>query len=170
MYAVVGCSECGNYWLVADPDEQSSAQCGRCGTRHDTDRLKRFHETDTRSEAAQARAAILAKKRGDSDAFADVPHVADLEDTEPDAVNDDRYLAERGVDPDAASAAGDVSPDRSRSRDEIVRDAVRDRETREEILSYATDHGVPREAASDLLEKLVRRGEATRAGGSYRLL
>lgn len=171
MYAVVGCSACGNYWLLGEPDEQESAQCGRCGKTHRVDRLKRFHETTDRAEAAEARAALLAADSGDSEAFTEVDHVAELESaTETDAVSDDRYLAERGVDPDAAREAGDVSRDRSRSRDDIVRDAVRDHDREDAILDYATDHGVPREAARDLLDRLVRRGEATRAGGDYRLL
>jgi hypothetical protein len=54
----------------------------------------------------------------------------------------------------------------------VVRAAVRegDRPTEAEVVDYATDRGVPAEAARDLLAELVRRGEATEHRGRYRLL
>ena len=173
MYAVVGCSNCGALWLVSDPDSSKTAQCQRCGKTHQTRKLKRFFASDDRNVAREARAALLAKKHGDADAFADVDHVADLEaQLDESGIDDAEYLAGVGLDPDRVAAAGDVSGGSSRSRDKIVRAAVEqaDRPTEDDILAYAVDHGVPADAARTLLEKLRQHGEVSESGGRYRLL
>ncbi|MEF8780226.1 MAG: DUF5817 domain-containing protein [Haloferacaceae archaeon] len=178
MYAAVGCNECGNLWLVSDPDAQESATCSRCGKRHRTAKLKRFYTDEDREAARQARAALLADKRDDSEAFADVAHVADLERQLEDAGVDDReYLEESGLDADEVESAGEnaaVGAGRSpaRSREAVVRDAVETvaEPTEPEIVAYATDRGVPEDAAGKILRRLVRSGEASESGGRYRLL
>lgn len=167
MYAVVGCSNCGGYWLVADPDEQSSAQCGRCGKRHSMDRLKRFHTADTRAEAAAARSRLLA---GEQEVSEDAEQAAFTDVSGGEVVDDDEYLEAHGIDSEAVSEAGDVSSGGSRSRTEVLRDAVRAADEREAILDRAAADGLDRETAADLLDRLVRRGEATESGGRYRLL
>ncbi len=176
MYAVVGCTDCANVWLVHDLRSNETANCPRCGRTHQTAKLNAFYTSEDREEAREARAALLARKRGESEAFAKVAHVADLERAVEDAGIDDReYLEASGLDADAvfeagATATGGGSP--SRSRDEIVRDAVRETEepTEAAIVAYATDHGVPKKAARDLLMKLTRRGELSESGGRYRVL
>ncbi|PSQ06152.1 replication protein H [Halobacteriales archaeon QS_6_71_20] len=174
MYTVVGCGSCGTYWLLSDPDDQESATCARCGTRHRTDRLKRFYESAERAAAAEARAKLLADKRDETAAFERAGSVADLErevEAFDGAVDDREYLERSGVDPDAVAAAGADDGGGSRSREEIVRDALRaGNATEEAIVGYATDRGVPTEAARDLLDRLTRRGEATESRGQYRLL
>jgi len=172
MYAVVGCTECGGYWLLADPDEQDAANCPTCGRTHQTAKLNRFYTSDDRQAAVEIRSRLLAEKRGETEQFEQVADAAELERAveEGTGVDDREYLDRSGVDPDAVGEAGDVSGGGSRSRDEIVRAAVAERDDREAVLSYATDHGVPREAATDLLDRLLRRGEATAAGGEIRLL
>ncbi len=176
MYAVVGCSECGNVWLLRDPGTSDTAQCSRCGRTHRTAKLKRFVESDDRAEAREARAAMLARKRGEDDAFADVAHVAELERAVEESGIDDRaYLEASGVDADAAFEAGKRAAERdadTRSRTEIVRDAVRkaDEPTEAAIVGYATDHGVPADAAREALTKLTRRGELSESRGRYRVL
>jgi len=53
----------------------------------------------------------------------------------------------------------------------VVRDALREgNATEAAVVGYATDHGVPAEAARDILDRLTRRGEATESRGEYRLL
>jgi hypothetical protein len=175
MYAVVGCNNCSMLWLVSDPQTATTATCPRCQKTHQTKKLNRFFESDDRTAAQQARSALLAKKQGQSEAFADVDHVADLEAQTDEPVVDDReYLEASGIDADAAAAAGDPSAGGSKSRDEILREAVReagdDRPTEAEIVSYAEKRGVPAEKAAELLIKLCRRGEASESGGRYRLL
>ncbi|MFC6788006.1 DUF5817 domain-containing protein [Halobaculum halobium] len=174
MYAVVGCHSCGTYWLVADPRDQDSATCPRCDTRHRTDRLKRFYESEDRAAAAEARAKLLADKQGQSAAFERAGTVAELEREleESEAVVDDReYLERAGLDADEVAAAGADDAGESRSRDEVVRDAFREgTATEADIVAYATDHGVPAEAARDILDRLTRRGEASESRGEYRLL
>ncbi|GAA0523157.1 hypothetical protein SAMN04488066_105196 [Halorubrum aquaticum] len=176
MYAVVGCNRCGNLWLVRDPRSSETARCSRCETTHRTAKLKRLFESDDREAAREARAALLAEKRGDGEAFADVGHVSELERAVEDAGIDDReYLEASGLDADAVFDAGsraEGSAGSTRSREEVVRDGVDEaaEPTEERIVAYATDHGVPAEAARDLLEKLTRRGELSESQGRYRTL
>lgn len=174
MYAVVGCGDCGTYWLLSDPDDQDSATCPRCRTSHRTRKLRRFFESDDQSAAVQARAKLLAEKHGHADAFDDAGTAVDHERAVEEAgrmVDDREYLEASGLDADEVDAAGDVSGGSSRSRDEIVRDSLREGYVTESaVVEYATDHGVPAEAARDLLERLHRRGEVSESGGEYRLL
>ena len=176
MYAVVGCNECATMWLLRDPRTNETAQCPRCSKTHRTSRLKRFYESEDREAAREARAALLAEKHGDDDAFADVDHVADLERAVEDAGIDDReYLERSGVDADATFEAGSRATggeSNSRTRADILRDAVRDTDEPEEadIVEYATDHGVPEDAARELLAKLTRRGELSESQGRYRVV
>jgi hypothetical protein len=176
MYAVVGCSDCGAVWLLSDPGESDSATCPRCETRHRTRKLRRFAETGDREEARQLRAAMLARKRGESEAFAEVDHAAELADRAEDAGVDDReYLERSGVDPDAVEAAGEAArrgESGSRSRREVVLDGVEAaaEPTEEAVVAYASERGVPPDAARELLAKLTRRGTLSESRGRYRRL
>jgi hypothetical protein len=176
MYAVVGCNQCGNIWLLSDPEDADTAQCSRCGKRHQVRKLRRFHETDDREAARQARAAMLAQKGDASEAFANLDSVAKMEDQlESVGVGDDEFLAGSGLDPDAIAEAADAATagaSGSRSREEIVRAGVRKMEesTAEAVVSYAVEHGVPEDAARDLLDRLRRHGEVVERDGELRSL
>lgn len=175
MYAVVGCSDCDHLWLLSDPRAAESATCPRCGRTHRTKKLRRLAEDENREAARQARAALLAKRGGNSEAFAETAHVADMErDIDDSGVDDREYLEGSGLDPDAVAAAGEraSSGSTSRSRDEIVRDALRDHDapTADAVAAYAESHGVPGEKARELLETLVRRGAVSESNGTYRLV
>ncbi|MFQ3474757.1 replication protein H [Halonotius sp. F2-221B] len=176
MYAVVGCTNCSMLWLLSDPDSADSATCPRCERTHQTSKLKRLFESEDRSAAREARSALLAKKQGDSETFADVAHVSELEQQADEAGIDDReYLEESGIDADSVAAASETTRETAGSHDEIVREAVREagddgRPTEGEIVDYATDRGVPEEKTSKLLEKLCRAGDASESRGRYRLL
>ena len=175
MYAVVGCSECEHLWLLSDPRTAETATCPRCGRTHRTKNLRRLAEDEDREAARQARSALLAKRGGDSEAFAETAHVAEMErELDDSGVNDREYLAGSGVDPDTVAAAGDRATGRtgSRSRDEVVRDAIREHDspTADDVEAYAESHGVPGEKAQELLETLVRRGEVSESSGVYRLV
>jgi hypothetical protein len=87
-------------------------------------------------------------------------------------VSDDEYLSGVGVDPDSVANAAQSDDGTQQSRPEIVRSAIssQDTPTEENIISYATDRGVPADAARALLEKLIRQGDLTESGGTYRLL
>jgi hypothetical protein len=174
MYAVVGCTDCGGLWLLADPDAAETATCPTCGTRHRTARLKRLFTAEERAAAREARAAMLAERADATDAFESTPSVAEMEAETDDPVVDDReYLDGSGVDADAVAEAGERS---SRSggggRPAVVREALRRLDDPDEaaVVAYAADRGVPADATRDLLDRLVRRGEATEAGDGYRLL
>ncbi|AZH24436.1 DUF5817 domain-containing protein [Haloplanus aerogenes] len=175
MYAVVGCNDCHALWLLEDPDAAETATCPRCQRRHRTAKLKRLFTADDRDTAREARAAMLADAADATDAFDSTPSVAEMEvDTDAAVVDDDEYLDAAGIDADEVAAAGERSTAGrgSRSRPDIVRDALRtlDAPDEDDVVAYASEHGVPEDAAVDLLDRLVRRGEVTEHGGTYRLL
>lgn len=173
MYAVVGCRACGALWVLSDPGDSETAGCPRCRKRHRIDRLRRFYESEDREAAREARAAMLADRADASEAFAETPSVAELEGrTDETAVSDREYLERSGIDADEVDAAGEGRERTTRSRPEIVRDAIRrgDSPTESDVVEYATDHGVPPDAARDLLDRLVRRGDVSESRGTYRLL
>lgn len=175
MYAVVGCNDCGNFWLLSDPDAAETARCSRCGKRHRTRKLKRFFESRRREEARQARAAMLADKRGEREAFRDLDSVGEMERRLDEAGIDDRtYLEASGLDADAVAEAGEQATESggTQSRSETLRAALRDLDepTEEHIREYCEERGVPADYVGDALSKLVRAGEVTEQGGTYRLL
>jgi hypothetical protein len=173
MYAVVGCGDCRALWVLDDPQAAETATCPRCRTRHRTDSLRRFAEFEAREAAREARAAMLADRADQTDAFETTPSVAEMEsETATPVVDDAAYLEEKGVDPDAvADAAGDDAGGPT-SRPEVVRAALRvlDSPTEGDVVAYAAERGVPEDAARELLERLVRRGDATERDGTYRPL
>ncbi|WP_276252609.1 DUF5817 domain-containing protein [Halomontanus rarus] len=174
MYAVVGCSECSNLWLVEGRAETS--QCPRCGSRRKYEKRKKFVETDDRDHAREVRASMLANRQGHGDAFAELESVSDLESrVEDGVVSDDEYLEASGLDVDDIEAAGDRDPRQpasSGSRKEIVESALEDleRPTEAEVIEYAGERGVPAEYVQSALEKLVRRGAVSESRGRYRSL
>lgn len=173
MYAVVGCRDCGAYWIVAGRPE--TTQCRRCGARRRFEQLHRFAETDDEDAAREARARLLAERSSGVETVANLDSFAAMDDRvrEP-AVSDEAYLTGVGVDADAVAAAGERATARrnSQSRREIVVAAVRALEdpTVDAIVAYARERGVATDDAREVLERLTRRGAATRSGDWYRLL
>ncbi|WP_338741272.1 DUF5817 domain-containing protein [Haloplanus salilacus] len=177
MYAVVGCADCGGLWLLSNPDSAETATCPTCGTRHRTARLKRLFTAEDREIAREARATMLAERADATDAFESTPSVAESERAADDPIVDDReYLDASGVDAGEVAEAGERTSrgagSGSGSRPEIVREAIERLDDPDEaaVVGYATERGVPADAATDLLDRLVRGGEATESGGTYRLL
>jgi predicted nucleic acid-binding Zn-ribbon protein len=178
MYAVVGCTDCEHLWLLKDARAAETATCPRCGRTHQTKKLRRFVEEDDREAARQARAALLAKQGGNSAAFAETAHVAEMErELDDSGVDDAEYLEESGLDADEVEAAGERASQgthagSSGSQIDVVRDALRecDAPTADDVAAYADERGVPGENARELLTKLTRRGEASESRGTYRLL
>lgn len=173
MYAVVGCGECEALWVVEGRPRTTG--CPRCGKRHRFDRLRRLAETEDEDAARQARSALLAERGGHGDA--DVGTFDELGDAiDEAAVPDEEYLGRSGIDVEAVEAAGEratgARESGRRARPAVVRDAIRAMEapTEDDVVDYATDRGVPAEAARALLGKLVDAGEASEDGGRYRLL
>ena len=170
MYAVVGCSSCGAFWILKG--RQETATCPRCGTRHQYRKLKRFVETDDPDHAREARAALLADRGEYRDAFDEVAPFAELEAAADESVVDDEeYLEGRGVDAEEVAAAGE-SETPSRTRKETVLAAIRDLDdpTEEAIVEYAAARDVPEGYVERALEKLARAGEISEHRGRYRVL
>lgn len=172
MYAVVGCTDCSSLWVIETGGETTS--CPRCGSRHRTEKLRHFAEAEDADAAREARAAIVANRRGEGDA---APSFGDLEAAiDGDAVDDETRLEAAGIDPErvaeagerAASGRGSSSP----SRREAVLSAFdrHDEPSADQIRAVAGEHDVPREYVDRLLEKLERAGEVTDTGDGYRRL
>ncbi|WP_254763001.1 DUF5817 domain-containing protein [Natrinema marinum] len=174
MYAVVGCSDCSNLWIIEGQSE--TTQCPRCGARKAYEKRKKFVETDDAAHARDVRASMLANRQGEGEAFAKLDSFAALEDDVADGVVDDaEYLAESGLDVEEVDAAGDRDPrgpSRSGSKKEIVKGALEalDEPTEDEIVDYTGERGVSAEYVRDALEKLTRRGVVSESRGRYRLL
>lgn len=174
MYAVVGCNECDALWVVEGRPESTS--CPRCEKRHRFGKLKKFYESEHADEAREARSRLFATRSGNHEAVEDFPDFETLgRDAERAGVDEDEYLEASGVDTAEVAAAGERAErgqNRSRSRREIVLDALReqDRPTAEEVEAYATDAGVPADYVEKALGKLSQAGEVSESGGRYRLL
>ena len=82
-FAVVGCAECAEHWVIEDIVGVRAAnqrECPRCRTRHSDDQLHRRARAETWEDAVEKRSALLATKRDAEDEFTDVNHYGDLED------------------------------------------------------------------------------------------
>ncbi|ELZ07576.1 DUF5817 domain-containing protein [Natrialba aegyptia] len=174
MYAVVGCSECSNLWIIEGRSE--TTQCPRCGTRRAYEKRKKFVETDDANHAREVRASMLATRQGQGEAFAELDSFDALEDDVAGGVVDDaEYIEQAGLDAAEVEAAGDRDPrgsSRSGSKKEIVERALAEleRPTEDDIISFAGEHGVSPEFTRDALEKLARQGTVSESRGRYRLL
>ena len=174
MYAVVGCGECSTLWILEGRPETTT--CPTCGKRRKFSDRRRFVETDDVEHARRARAAMLAARQDDTDAFDAVPADDEIESAIADGVIDETaYLEASGLDVDEIESAGERVQGAgagSGSRRSIVESAVDavEEPTEEAIVAYATERGVPRSAARSILEKLRRSGAVTRRDGTYRSL
>jgi hypothetical protein len=170
MYAVVGCSDCEMLWIVEGRPERT--ECPRCGASRNHEARRKFVRTDDEDHAREVRASMLAARSDQSEAFAELDSFAALEaQVESAGIDDETYLAESGIDPEAVEAAGDRDTGRQ-SREQIVRGAVRDLDepTAEAVRSYASERGVPADYTDRALEKLEQAGELLERDGVLRLL
>jgi len=169
VYSVVGCPDCGALKVVEDRPDTTS--CPRCGRRTTFEKLRRFYQGGDAETAREVRSRLL-QERGDADV--DVEEFAAMEeDAMAAGMSDEEFLAASGLDPEAVAAAGERADSAgSRSRREVVMDALReqDRPTREAVCEYAAEHGVDRDYAEGVLDRLRRRGEVSESGGRLRLL
>lgn len=168
MYSVVGCPDCGALKIVEGRPDTTG--CPRCGRRTEFGKLRRFYRGGDAETAREVRSRLL-QERGDGDA--DVGEFAATEDEAMAAgMSDEEFLSASGLDPDEVAAAGERTAPGSRSRREVVMDALRehDRPTREQVRSYAAEHGVDPDYAEEALARLRRAGEVSESGGRFRLL
>jgi len=161
MYAVVGCNECAAMWLLMDPQTSDSARCPRCGKTHQTTKLKRFFESEGPRGGPRGAAALLAKKRDESAAFAELDHVSELERAVDESGIDDReYLEASGIDADAVDEAGARAGGASRTRGVGVRSSAtrwRPSTSRPRRTSWRTRATtVSPETAREILTRLAR--------------
>jgi predicted transcriptional regulator len=174
MYSVVGCSNCDALWVVDGRPESTS--CPRCEKRHRFGKLKKFHQTPDATEAREARSRLFATRSDNLEALDHLEDFTTLGRLAEDAgVDEEEYLEMSGVDTSEVAAAGDRAErgqSRSRSRRQIVLDALRQQEspTIEEVHAYATNAGVPSEYVDRALTKLSQAGEISKSDGRYRLL
>lgn len=170
MYAVVGCGECKALWIVEGRPARS--ECPRCGTTRKFEKRRQFVTTEDENHAREVRASMLAARQGQSDAFAELESFAELGDRVEDAgIDDETYLAQSGLDPDAVATAGQ-DESASKSREKIVREAIEtlDDPTEKRVLEYCARQDLSASYVQRALEKLVRSGEASENRGVYRLL
>lgn len=171
MYAVVGCDNCSALWIVEGNPETS--QCPRCGRTRGYHKRRKFVTTDDEDHAREVRSSMLASRQGHGDAFAELDSFAELDDqVEESGIDDETYLRESGLDADEIQQANQEESHSSRSRQEIVREAIKtlSEPTASAVTEYASERGVPAEYTERALQKLVASGEATENRGVYRLV
>lgn len=171
MYAVVGCDECSALWIVEGRPETSG--CPRCGRTRRHEKRRKFVTTEDEDHAREVRSSMLAARQGHGDAFAELDSFAELEERIDDSgIDDETYLRGSGLDVEAVEGAGSDESTETRSREEIVRAGIESlpEPTTDGVVDYAEERGVPPEYTRRALQKLVRAGDATESGGTYRLL
>jgi hypothetical protein len=171
MYAVVGCSNCQALWIVEDRPETTS--CPRCGDRNEFDRLKQFVRTESQDKAREVRAAMLASAQDREDAYEGLDSVGEMaEQIDSVGVDDEAYLSEHGLDPDAIEAAGKSQNGGARSQRDRILDAINNLEepTETAVVEYASERGVPAGRVRTALEKLTREGTLIKDDTGYRRL
>jgi hypothetical protein len=172
MYAVVGCNRCSAFWIVEGRPETTG--CPRCRKTHQFRKLKQFATADTPEAAREARARILAARSDNPRTIDD--WASEEREAMATGVSAEEFMEASGLDADAVEAAGERAMQsgagRSRSRKQVVLDALDelDEPTEERVLAYATDAGVPADYVERALEKLLRAGEVSESGGTYRRL
>lgn len=170
MYAVVGCRECGAFWVIEGRPERT--QCPRCRTSHQTTRLKRFVETEDGDAAREARGALLAADAGFEELYDRLERFDRLDDAAQAAGPDpDEVLAAVGVDPDAARDAA-MRDRSSHDRLEIVERVIAraDPATEAAIIDRATDRDLDPGTVRRALDALHERGAVVRDGDTYRII
>jgi len=163
MYAVVGCGECQALWIVEGRPERS--QCPRCGKTRKYEKRREFVTTDDEDHAREVRASMLAARQGQDEAFAELDSFAELDtQVETAGIDDETYLTESGIDAEAVAEAGEADRKQAQSREEIVREALRelDAPAEPDVVAYASTQRA--------LMKLVRAGDVSENRGTYRLL
>lgn len=172
MYAVVGCDVCHALWILEGRPETS--QCPRCGKTRNYEKRRKFVRTEDENHARDVRSSMLAARSGHDEAFAELGSFAELEAQADDAgVDDETYLESSGIDTAEIDSAVDrFEGGQTRSRQEIVREALRelDQPSEEDVIAYAFERGVPEPYTERALEKLVQAGEVTEHRGRYRLV
>jgi len=170
MYAVVGCGECQALWIVEGRPARS--QCPRCGKTRKYEKRREFVTTDDEDHAREVRASMLAARQDQDEAFAELDSFAELDAQVADAgIDDETYLQESGLDAEAVAEAGETDQ-QSQSREDIVREALRELDAPEEddVVAYASEREVCEEYTRRALTKLARAGEVSENRGTYRLL
>lgn len=171
MYAVVGCSNCQALWIVDGGPE--TTRCPRCGTRHQFDRLKKFVRTGDRVEAREVRAAMIASAQGREETYEELDSIGAMAEAIDSAgVDDEEYLSEHGLDPEAVAEAGNPPDSGSTSRRDRVIDAIDTLETptEEAVIDHVGEQGLPAERIRTVLDKLAREGTIVEEHSGYRRL
>lgn len=70
-YAVVGCSDCSQLWILDthDPEQPVTAECPRCGAGHLRRKLRPLAQHDDHAAAAELRSRILAERAGARESY-----------------------------------------------------------------------------------------------------
>lgn len=153
-HAVVGCTECSGLWIITpDPD---TAICPRCGTRHQTTKLRKLATTTSKTQARELRGRLLAEQHG----------------VDADAIENTSYLTvEPDIDDPTKPTTETTDSAVTLSKPELLEHTIHtlDTPTQETILDAMTAHGLKAEETTTLLEKLRHDGAIIKENDEYRL-
>lgn len=171
-YSVVGCSNCDNVWIVDGHPERTS--CTMCNEQFKWKQLKKLFTTNDKEQAREARALKQAEVNGVDHIYESMLEKGMFDEDVEDAIADDEYLEQKGIDPEEVKEAGGGQASGGNQSDkEHVKDAIRklDSPDDDDVVDYVEEYGVNRDKAYDLIDRLCRQGEAMRKrGGELRLL
>lgn len=171
MYTVITCPDCQYVQIVKDSPETTT--CGRCRKRLNFRELKHYYVTEDKQEARDARSALTAKEQGYSEEFEEL-YQSEVFETASNVTDrvEDEVLESQGFTTKQLEKETSTSST-TKSRKEIIEDALVyevDTPTREAVIDYATEHGVPPEKAGELIDKLQRQGLIIETGATLRLV
>lgn len=167
LRTVTVCPDCKHVFIVKRQPERT--KCGRCQSRHTFQQLKHYYQSEDKDAARKVRTKVQASVRDLDEDYERAKERGVLDAAVEQAVTDDEYLEEHGVDPEEVADAEDRAaegPAHDKSQTDIVLDAVREQDSpdRDDVAEYARQYGMDREKALRMLDKFRERGDV---GGNY---
>lgn len=145
QYTVVSCNNCEEVWIVKDNPEKS--QCPTCDKTRRFKLLKKYKSVDSIEKARLIRAQVKA-------------NLADSEEEFERAFEDDELVLDESFGKSSSS----------KSFRDIVKEAIEQYDSMEEIKDYCDEHGYSRERVEEHIQKLKQRGEILETGDTIRFV
>lgn len=151
QYTVVSCNECEDVWIVKDKPETS--KCPTCGKARKFKLLKKYKSVDVIEKARLIRAKVKAS-------------IADNDEEFGEAIEEGEIIAGD----DAFTTGSRFDNNSSKSFKDVVKDAIEEKDTVEEIKEYCEEHDYDGSRAERYIDKKKQQGEIIKQDGSLRFI
>lgn len=167
LRTVTVCPDCKYVFIVKKTPETTA--CGRCRSRHTFTELKHYYQSEDAEAARKVRAKVQASVQDLGEDYDRAKERGVLEAEVEQAITDDEYLDQHGVDPEEVADAEERAtegPAHDKSKKDIVLDAVReqDQPDRDDVAEYARQYGMDPDRALTMLDKFRQNGDV---GGNH---